>query len=104
MRGGSQEVAVGDRLVVVARPRGVTELRVYRAPRAVLARCPGAAGCAASDKTWRLEVPLTTPGPHQVVLVFGETHAPADATLDDYLAAARAAGARYVLHPPIDVR
>lgn len=102
-RGGAGEVAVGDQVVVRARPHGSTELRVYQ-DQQVLLRCPGAPGCAEGDRAWRIDLRLTAPVRHHVILVFGDVHVPPDAPLDAFLEAARAADVRMIIHPPIDVR
>lgn len=101
-RGSAGEVAVGDQLVVRARPRGATELRVYQGQQLLL-RCPGAPGCADGDRSWRVDVRLAAPVRHRVILVFGDVQVPPDAPLDRFLDAARAARVRMIIHPAIDV-
>lgn len=93
-RGAADQVHVGDTLLVRARPRGPTELRIYRGPRTVIAHCPGDPGCPGADGPWQLQIEVAAPVEHAVILVFGRVDAPPDATLDQFLAAAHAAGAR----------
>ncbi len=102
--GDSTEAAVGDRLIVRARPRARGELRVYRAGGTLVARCPGGPGCTVSgDGGHSIEVRLEAPVPHHVILVVGMTGDLPGATMEAYLDAARAANARIVIHPTIYV-
>ncbi len=98
----SEDVAVGDRLVIRARPHGPTELRVYQDQEPVL-RCPGLPGCADGAATWQVDLRLAAPVRHVVILAYGPVTVGSGASLDEFVAAARAAGARLVVHPPIDV-
>jgi hypothetical protein len=103
-RGSPDEVVVGDRLVVTARPRELGDLRVYRSDGALIARCPNGPGCRGrSHGVQTIEITLDAPVPYRVILVDGASHASPDAAMDGYLKAARAAHARITLHPPIQV-
>jgi hypothetical protein len=94
VRGDAQEAAVGDQLTVRARPRGASELRVYR-DGALVARCPGGPGCRSSaDGEHILELRLDAPVQYQVILVIGNTGDLPDQTMSSYLEAARAKHAR----------
>jgi len=73
-------------------------------PRTVLLRCPGGVGCAADASTWQIDVLIRAPVAHYVILVFGDVGPTPDASMDEFLAAARAAHARVIVHPTIDVR
>jgi hypothetical protein len=95
---------VGDRRILTMRPRGDTELRVYQGPRTIVLRCPGAPGCGMNDREWKVDVALSAPVPHYIVVVDGAVQAPATATLDEYLAAARSVRARVRTQQTIDVR
>jgi len=104
-RGDSTETLVGDQLTVTARTREAGELRVYRAGGTLVARCPDGPGCRTSAPgAYAIEVTLDTPVQYRVILVVGTGGVRPDGTMDMYLDAARAAGARIVTHPPIDVR
>ncbi|HWO18789.1 MAG TPA: hypothetical protein VNO30_08430 [Kofleriaceae bacterium] len=103
-RGDAQAAAVGDQLIIRARPHGPGELRVYRADGALLARCPGGPGCLTSaNGEYALEVRLDAPVQHHVILVVGAVGDRSGQTMDAHLEAARAANARIVTHS-IDVR
>jgi hypothetical protein len=98
------EVAVGDRLVVKAQPRGAGELRVFRSGGTLVARCPGGPRCTATGQgEHTIELTLDAPIQYHVVLVVGMADASAEGSMDAYLDAARAAHARIVMYPPIDV-
>jgi hypothetical protein len=98
------EVAVGDRLVVKAQPRGAGELRVFRSGGTLVARCPDGPGCTASAHgAHTLELTLDAPVQYHVVLVVGMADTSPEATMDAYLDAARASHARIVMYPPINV-
>lgn len=98
------EVKVGDRLIVVARPRDVGDLRVFGSNHTLVAKCPGGAGCTASTADrYMLEVVLAAPVTYHVILVVGPSDAPGEGTMDAYLDAARAANARIVRYPEINV-
>lgn len=98
----SQEVAVGDRLVVDARPSGAADLRVFRSSGELVARCPSGPACTSSGSELRIELILDAPGRYHVILAAGlkrplpETGmgAGTDARMDAYIDAARAADAR----------
>lgn len=104
-RGDAREAAVGDRLVVRARPRGPSELRVYRVDGPLVARCPAGPGCTtAAPDEHAVEITLEAPVQHHVILVVGASAPLPEGTMNAYLDAARAAGARVVTSRPIDVR
>jgi hypothetical protein len=104
-RGGSGEAAIGDHLVVTARPREAGDLRVYRSDGTLLARCPRGPGCKQdSHGVQTIELTLDAPDQYQVILVDGVSDAPPDGAIDAYLDAARAAHARITAPTPIDVR
>ena len=104
-RGDAQEAAVGDRLLIRSRSRGPSELRVYRADGPLVARCPAGPGCTTSaEGEHALDVSLDAPVQYHVILVVGAGAPLPGGTMDAYLDAARAAGARVVTHQPIDVR
>lgn len=89
----SQEVAVGDRLVVDARPSGTADLRVFRSSGELVARCPGGPACTGSGSELRIELVLDTPGRYHVILT-AELNQPLPETgMEAYIDAARAAGA-----------
>jgi len=103
-RSDSQEVVVGDRLVVRARPHGTSDLRVFRSGGTLVARCPDGPGCSASAQGEHiLEITLDAPVRYQVILVVGMINAPLGGTMNAYLDAARAVHARIIMHQPIDV-
>jgi hypothetical protein len=103
-RSAPDEHVVGDHLVVTARPRDAGDLRVYRADGTLVARCPNGPGCRGEAHGAQIiDIPLDAPGQYQVILVDGVSDAPPDAAMDVYLAAARAANARMIPYPPIDV-
>lgn len=103
MRGASDEVVVGDHLVVTARPREVGDLRVYRSDGMLVARCPNGPGCRnGSREEQTIEITLDAPVQYQVILVDGGNALP-DGAMDAYVDAARAANARIIMYPPIDV-
>lgn len=103
-RGGPGEAAVGDHLVVTARPREAGDLRVYRSDGVLIARCPRGPGCrAGSHDVQTIEITLDAPGRYQVILVDGVSDAPPDGAIDAYLDAARAAHARITIHRPVDI-
>lgn len=103
-RGDSREAVVGDRLVIRARPRGAGDLRVYRADGALVARCPDGPGCTTpAHGEHAIDVRLDAPVQYHVILVDGLTGDLPGRTMDAYLDAARAANARIVTYPPIEV-
>jgi hypothetical protein len=94
---GVGEVAVGDHLVITARPPDGGDLRVFATHGAPVARCPSGPGCTISARgTYRLDVMLDAPGTYHVVLAVGFHGAPAEEILDGYVDAATAGGARVV--------
>ncbi|HVV82334.1 MAG TPA: hypothetical protein VHE35_04615 [Kofleriaceae bacterium] len=103
VRGGVDEVAVGDHLIVRARPAADGELRVYEGDHHLLLRCPGAPGCAAGAHRWKVDLVVTAPVVHHIVLAAGAVPAAADAGFGDYVKAAHDAGVRIRIQPPIDV-
>jgi len=103
IRGDSGRAAVGDRLVVIARPHSAADLRVYRSG-ILLARCPDGPGCHSPGQgEFSIEVALDAPVQFQVILVVGSSGALPSATMDAYLDSARAVNARIVSHA-IDVQ
>lgn len=100
---GKGEASVGDQLVITARPAGPGDLRVYRADGALVARCPGSTECTIRTGEYSITVTLGAPVQYHVILVVGAPGAAADAGLDAFLDAARAANAHIVRHRPIDV-
>lgn len=102
-RGDSTEAVVGDHVVIRARPRGTGDLRVYRADGVLVARCPDGPGCITAHGEHAIDVRLDAPVQYHVILVDGLTGDLPGQTMDAYLDAARAANARIVTYPPIDV-
>jgi hypothetical protein len=103
-RSAPDEHVVGDQLVVTARPRGVGDLRVYRSDGMLVARCPGGPGCrVGSPGAQTIDITLDAPVQYRVILVDGVSDVPPDAAMDVYMGAARAANARMIPYPPIDV-
>jgi hypothetical protein len=103
-RSAPDEHVVGDHLVVTARPRDAGDLRVYRADGMLVARCPNGPGCRGEAHGAQIiAITLDAPVQYQVILVDGVSDAPPDAAMDVYLGAARAANARIIPYPPIDV-
>jgi hypothetical protein len=93
-RSGSKEVAVGDQLVVKARPRGTADLRVFRSNGEMIARFPGGpASRITSSGVLAIEIILDAPGRYQVILVAGLEQPLPVGTMDAYIDAARAAKA-----------
>jgi hypothetical protein len=100
-------VSVGDRLVVTARPRaGIGDLRIYLPNGTLVARCPRGPACSISNGREVIDITLEKPVQYQVILAVMAADAahelPGDA-MQAYLDAARAANARIILSPPIDV-
>lgn len=89
----SQEVAVGDRLVVDARPSGTADLRVFRSSGELVARCPGGPACTGSGSELRIELVLDAPGRYHVILTAGLNQPLPETGMEAYIDAARAAGA-----------
>lgn len=104
-RKDSTSVAVGDRLVITARPRGTGDLRVYQSSGALVARCPGGPACRTpAPGEYVIDITLDVPAEYRVFLVVGASDAPAAAPVDAYLETARAANARILSYRPIVVR
>lgn len=104
VRGDTREAAVGDHLIIRTRPRGASELRVYRADGPLVARCPGGPACTNSAADlYAIDLVLSAPVRYEVILVVGANAAPPESTLDDFVNAAVAAKARIEQYP-IDVR
>jgi len=104
-RSEPREAAVGDHLVITARPQGQGDLRVYGPSGKLVAQCPGGPSCtSAAQGQYTLDVPLDAPVQYRVILVVGRSDVPAGATMDEYLDAARAANAHIISYPSIDVR
>lgn len=90
----TEEVAVGDVLVIRATPQGTTDLRVFRSSGELVARCPGGPACAAaSPDELRIELVLDAPDRYQVILAVGLKQLLPASNLDTYVEAARAASA-----------
>jgi hypothetical protein len=103
-RNAPDEVAVGDQLVITARPRKAGDLRVYRSDGKLLARCPNGAGCRAGSHGQQIIViTLDAPAQYKVILVDDVSDALPDGAMDVYIDAAGAANARVTKYPPIDV-
>ncbi len=104
-RSEPREAAVGDHLVITARPRGQGDARVYGPGGKLVAKCPDGPSCtSAAQGQYTLDVLLDAPVRYRVILVVGRTDVPIGATMDEYLDAARATNARIISYPPIDVR
>jgi hypothetical protein len=107
VRSSPDEIAVGDRLVVKAKPRGGGEVRVFRSDGTEVGRCPGSPSCTMSaDGELKLEVSLDSPVQYRAIFVIGvepAALAPPGASMNEYLEAARSADAEFVLPQPIDV-
>jgi hypothetical protein len=102
-RGAPDEVAVGDQLVVTARPRKAGNLRVYRSDGRLIARCPNGPGCrAGSHGEQTIEITLDAPARYDVILVDDVSDALPDGAKDVYVDAANAARACVIKHS-IDV-
>jgi hypothetical protein len=102
--GDRRSAAVGDQLVVHARPKQVADLRVFRDDGKLVARCPGGQGCSSTtDAEYLLTVRLDAPMRYHVILVVGTRDLPIDATMNEYASAARVANARVVTEDPIEV-
>lgn len=90
----TEEIAVGDRLVVIARPRGTADLRVFRASGELVAGCPAGPACtSASADELRIELILDAPDHYQVILARGPRQPIVADTLNEYVDGSRAAGA-----------
>jgi len=101
---GDAKAFVGDHLVITARPKASGDLRVYRADGKLVGRCPDGPGCRSHPgDDYTIDVMLDAPLQYRVFLVIGMANASATGTMDVYLDAARAAHARVVSPPPIDV-
>jgi hypothetical protein len=105
---GTDEVSVGDHVIVTAQPRGPGDLRIYRSSRILVARCPTGPACRVSpDGAYTIDVALDAPVQYQVVLVVGTIDASPggtpSGTIDAYLSAAGATSARVIVQT-IDVR
>lgn len=107
VRSSPDEIAVGDRLIVKAKPRGRGEVRVFRSDGTEVGRCPGSPTCTTgADGALTLEVSLDSPLQYRAIFVIGvepAALAPPGAAMNAYLEAARAADAELVLPQPIDV-
>ena len=102
-RSDPKEAVVGDHLVVLARPPGAADLRVYRSGGTLVARCPSGPACRTLDQgVLSIDVRLDAPVQYQVILVVGTTGAFPDGAMDAFLDAARAANASITPYP-IDV-
>ncbi|HEU4412028.1 MAG TPA: hypothetical protein VFS43_42700 [Polyangiaceae bacterium] len=92
------QAAVGQTLVLRARPEGKGELRLYRDRRELVLRCPGGEGCEwASERgraLWRVKAPLTAPGRYRAIVLSGATLSAPSGNEDQDLAAAVKAGAK----------
>jgi hypothetical protein len=104
-RSDSRDAAVSDRLIVRARPRGASELRVYRADGPLVARCPDGPRCTTpAQGEYAIDITLDAPVQYHVILVVGTVAPLPEGTMDTYIDAARTANARIVTYQPIDVR
>lgn len=103
---GNDSVVLGDHLVVVARPDGAADLRVYRsdgklADGTLVARCPDGPSCRTSTHgKYIIDVELDAPVEYRVILVVGMSDATVTAK-DAFVDAARAANARIITYPPL---
>jgi len=109
VRSSKDDVTVGDRLIVTARPQGNGELRVYRGDGVLVARCPRGPGCQGSTRDAGdagkqvIEITLDAPVQYHLILAIGDVEALPELSLNTYVDAARAAGARIVTSSAIDV-
>jgi len=98
-RGDESVAAIGDRLLVRARPVGTGEVRVYRViggDGALVGRCPAGPRCTGSaDGALALDVALDVPAPHYVVIFEQLTRPLPVGAMSEDLQAARAMNARY---------
>jgi hypothetical protein len=98
------EAMVGDHIFVRARAEADSDLRVFRNGILLLANCPGVANCVISNGSEKvLNVRIAVPGEYEVILAGGAQLAPAGASMDRFLAAARSKDVRVRKHL-IDVR
>jgi hypothetical protein len=89
-RGALDEAAVGDHLVITARPREVGDLRVYRSEGTLVARCPSGPGCrGGSHGEQTIEIAFDAPGQYHVILVDGLREVLPDGAMDVYVNAPR---------------
>lgn len=98
--------AAGDVLVVRAGTGGAAraEVRVYRGDGELVARCGDGPGCRREGDLVEARVELPSPGEYRGLLLFSAEPIPPPAgSLDADVAAARAAGARFELSPPVVV-
>ena len=105
-RGGP--AAVGDVLIVRGELPEAGELRLYREPDGLVARCPGDEGCRVQSRgTGRsmvMEVRLAAPGHYRAVLFAGSPLPPPTGSLEGDLAAATAAPGVTAVTKPLEVR
>ncbi len=105
----SEGYAVGDRVRVKATPRGSGDLRVFREDGTLVARCPEEPRCAAKPNgELILEITLDAPVQYRAILVEGMNpgtlDTSGDSSMNAFLEAARAANARVVIRPPLEVQ
>lgn len=94
----TNDIAVGDQLLVKASPRGNAELRVFRSNGEMLARCPSGPACTvASSGELRIELVLDAPDHYRVVLASGLKQRLPDGDMNTYIDIARARGAHIVV-------
>lgn len=93
----------GDRMIVKA--KAAVAVRLYRDGSSLIASCPGDARCAQQGAESQLELTLETTGEYRAILLHGRGAPPApSASLQDDLAAARAAGFRVLAATPVQVQ
>ncbi len=99
---------VGDVLRVGVAALQFTELRVYHADGALVARCPGGDGCSetlqGTQRLRSLTLTLSAPGVYRVVSMTGAVPAPTGNGFDDDLLAADNAGVDLKTEPPLEVQ
>jgi hypothetical protein len=96
--------AIGDVVIATATAPPPAELRLYRNDAALLATCPGAAGCGMRGRTIILEFTATAPGVYRAVLIHEPVVAATSAGLQADLERARAGNAGVVMGAPVEVR
>lgn len=94
----SDQAAVGDTLVLRARPEGEGEVRLYRDRRELVLRCPGGEGCERATERgqslWRVKAPLKAPGRYRAIVMSGAPLPPPSGNEDQDLGAAVKVGAK----------
>ncbi len=107
---GLEGVHQGDLVRIEATPGGAShfELRIYRAERELLVRCPGSPAPACQTHEDKVDVSLRIPslGDYQVVLLVSPSPLPPPlpaGSLDADLGAVHRAGGRMAVNDSIDV-